>query len=311
MALTLVEAAKTALNEGYEMEAAIMMQYAMSSPILGVLPFRDIQGSALKYNREETMPGIGFRGINGSFTESTGVVNPQVETLAIAGGDLDVDKFLVQTMGEGTRSAQEQLKVRSLALSWTRTFIQGDSATTPEEFDGMRKRLTGTQLIAAGNTSGGDALSLVKLDEVIDSVVEPTHLIMNKNMRRRLTAASRATSIGGFINYGVDEFGRQVEMYGNLPILIVDEDNNRNKILPFTEVGAGGGTAQTCSIYCVSFGQLKVQGIQNGQITVSDLGELQTKPCYRTRVEWYAGFGVFDGRSAARLYGITDAAVVA
>lgn len=311
MPLTLIDAAKTALNGGYEMEAAIMMQFAASSPVLEALPFRDIQGSALKYNREETMPGIGFRGINGSYPESTGIVNPQVESLAIAGGDLDVDKFLVQTMGETTRSAQEKMKVRSLALSWTRTFIQGDSSTTPEEFDGLRKRLTGTQLISAGSTSGGDALSLSKLDELIDSVIDPTGLYVNKTVRRRLTAGSRATGVGGFITYDVDSFGRPLERYGNLPIYILDEDNNRNKILPFTEAGAGGGTAQNTSIYCVSLGDMKVQGIQNGGIQVTDLGELQTKPCYRTRVEWYAGVGIFDGRSAARLYGVRDAAVVA
>jgi hypothetical protein len=265
----------------------------------------------MKYNREETMPGVGFRGINGSYTESTGVVNPQVETLAIAGGDLDVDKFLIATMGEDVRSAQEAMKVRSLALSWTRTFVQGDSAIAPEEMDGMRKRLTGTQLISAGSTSGGDALSLAKLDELQDAVEDPTHWIINKPMRRRLAQAARNTSVGGFLQYDVDSFGRRVETYNGLPFLVLDEDNQRNKILPFTESGAGGGAAACCSIYCVSFGEFKVEGIQNGGVMVSDLGELQTKPALRTRVEWYAGYGVFNGRSAARLYGVKDAAVTA
>lgn len=311
MALTLVEAAKVAANEGFELESAVMLQYASSSPILEVLPFRDIAGNALKYNREEVMPGIGFRGVNGSFSESTGILNPQTESLAIAGGDLDVDTFLVRTMGEGVRSSQEMMKVRSLALAWTNTFIQGDTATNPVEFDGLKKRLTGTQLVSAGSTSGGDALSLAKLDEVIDAVVDPTHLIMNKAMRRRLTAAARTSTIGGFINYELDAFGRKVEVYQGLPILVLDEDNNKNKILPFTEAGAGGGSSVCCSIYCVSMGEMKFQGIQNGGIQVRDLGELDTKPCLRTRVEWYAGMAIFDGRSAARLYGVKDAAVTA
>lgn len=310
MALTLIEAAKAALNQGYEMEAAVMMQYAESSPILEVMPFRDITGAALKYNREETLPGIGFRGVNEGYSEDTGILNPQVETLAIAGGDLDVDKFNIVTMGESIRAAQERAKVRSLALAWTRTFIQGDTQTQPEEFDGLKKRLTGTQLVEAGNTSGGDVLSLGKMDELIDQVVNPTHLAMNKTVRRRLTAAARATGVGGFITYELDAFGRRVESYQGLPILILDEDNQKNKILPFTETGAGGGTAQTTSIYCLSLAEMYLQGIQNGGIQVTDLGELDSKPCMRTRVEWYAGIAIFDGRAAARLRGVKDGTVV-
>jgi hypothetical protein len=42
-----------------------------------------------------------------------------------------------------------------------------------------------------------------------------------------------------------------------------------------------------------------------------DLGELQTKPAMRTRVEWYAGIAMFHGRAAARLRGISNAAVTA
>jgi hypothetical protein len=44
---------------------------------------------------------------------------------------------------------------------------------------------------------------------------------------------------------------------------------------------------------------------------VRDLGELQTQPVSRTRCEWYSGLAIFQGKSAARLYDITDAAVVA
>jgi len=44
---------------------------------------------------------------------------------------------------------------------------------------------------------------------------------------------------------------------------------------------------------------------------VRDMGELETKPSFRTRVEWYNGFGVFAPRSASRLNLITDAAVTA
>jgi hypothetical protein len=52
-------------------------------------------------------------------------------------------------------------------------------------------------------------------------------------------------------------------------------------------------------------------GIQNDGISVRDLGELEAKPVFRTRVEWYAGVAIFSGRAVARLRGIKDAAIVA
>jgi hypothetical protein len=307
MALTLLEAAK--LHSGDAVRSAIIEMYAQSSDILRVLPFDNIQGNALKYNREETLPGVGFRGVNEAYTESTGVLNPITEPLVIAGGDLDVDLFLLDTMGQDQRAVQEAMKVKALAHKWTQTFLKGDSASEPRGFDGLQVRLTGSQLIEAGSTDGGDALSLAKLDELIDAVQNPTHLIMNKTMRRLLSQAARNTSVGGFLTWDVDEFGRQIARYGELPILIVNEDNTGTQILPFTEVGSSGSTATCTSIYCVSFGDGMLQGIQNGDIDARDLGELQSKPAMRTRVEWYSGIAVFHGKAAARLRGIKNAAV--
>lgn len=309
MAVTLVEASK--LHSGEVLRSAVIEQYARSSDILAALPFETIAGNALRYNREDILPGIGFRGVNESYTESTGILNPLTEPLSIAGGDCDVDQFILDTMGADQRTTQEMLKVKALALAWTEAFIKGDSASDPREFDGLQVRVSGNQLLDAGSTSGGDALSLAKLDELIDLVQDATALIMNKTMRRHLSAAARSTSVGGYITYTPDAFGRKIMQYNDLPILIADEDNASNKILPFTESNPGGGAAASTSIYCVSFGDGKLMGIQSGDINARDLGELQTKPARRTRVEWYAGIAVFHGKAVARLRGVKDAAVTA
>lgn len=308
MALTLVEASK--LYAGDPLRSAIIELYARSSDILMVLPFEDIQGNAYRYNREQTLPGVGFRGVNEAYKESTGILNPITEPLVIAGGDLDVDKFIIDTMGESQRSTHEAMKVKALALKWTETFIKGDQASEPREFDGLQVRCTGDQLIAAGSTANGTPLSLDKLDELIDAVDDPQYLIMNKTMARRLSAAARTYTVGGFITYDLDAFGRRVTKYNDLPILIADKDNEGNDILPFTEA-ATSGNSTACSIYCVSLGDGKLMGLQNGGMEVRDLGELDTKPCLRTRVEWYNGIAVFHGKSAARLYSISNAAVTA
>jgi hypothetical protein len=307
MALTLIEAAK--LETGDVIRSAVIELYAGSSDILRVLPFEDIAGNALKYNREGNLPGVGFRGVNEAYTPSTGVLNPMTEPLVIAGGDLDVDNFILKTMGESIRSRHEAMKVRALALAWTRKFIKGDQSSDPREFDGLQTRLVGNQLIAAGATANGTALSLGVLDEAIDQTLNPTHLLMNKKMSRRLTAAARA-GLGGDIAFDIDEFGKRVARYNGLPIVTVDLDGDGVSILPFTEA-ATSGTATATSIYVMSLGADGVTGIQNGGMDVRDLGELQTAPVWRTRVEWFCGIAAFNGRAATRLYSIADAAVVA
>jgi len=299
MALTLLEASK--LNTGDTYKMGVMMKFAETSDILRLLPFEGIQGNSLKYNVEETLPGIGFRGVNGSYTESTGIINPKSENLVIAGGDLDVDKFIVDTMGMDQRTVQEAMKIKALALSWTKTFIKGDSESDPREFDGLQKRLSGDAVIA--NHATGAGLSLAKLDEAIDYVDDANVILMSKAMRRRLTEAARDTAVGGYITYMQDEFGRQVTMYNDLPIVIIDKDNNNNQILDFSEAG------NTTSIYILSIGEGRVSGIENGSMDVRDMGELEGKPSFRTRIEWYNSMAVFAPYSAARIKNITNVAV--
>jgi hypothetical protein len=308
MPLTLVEAAK--LETGNVVRSGVIETFARESNILRVLLFEDIQGNALRYNREEQLPGIAFRGVNEAFPESVGVINPQTESLYIAGGDLDVDRFIIRTMGPGQREAQEVLKIKALSQQWTTTFIKGDSVIQPRQFDGLQVRLTGSQLMDAGNTAGGDALSLELLDEAIDRVSNPTHILLNRALKRKFTAA-RNKQIAGVFQLSTDDFGRQIETYNGLPLLTTWGDAKLIDPLLFNEVGAGGGAATSTSLYVASFAQNGIQGIQNGGIDVRDLGELNTQPLYRTRVEWYAGIAIFDGSAAVRVRGIKNAAFVA
>jgi hypothetical protein len=216
-------------------------------------------------------------------------------------------------MGANQRSVQEGMKVKALAHRWTLAFIKGDSSTDPREFDGLQRRVPvgSSQLLDAGATSGGDALSLFKLDTAISKVDSPTHLVMNKTMAMRLAQAARNTAVGGFISWDPSEFGVRVLSYNGIPILQVEDDNTGTPILPFSEANPGGGAAASTSIYVVSFGDGSLVGIQNGTISVRDLGELETKPVLRTRTEWYAGIAIFSGKSVARLRGIKDAAITA
>jgi len=302
MALTLLEAAK--LVSGNVQRAGIIELFARNSDILAALPFEDIPGGALSYNQEGALPGVAFRGVNEAYTEGVGVINPVTEVLTIAGGDLDVDRSLIKTRGAGVRAVHEAMKVKALAQTWHNKFIKGDSSSAPKEFDGLQSRLTGTQLV----TQSAGAMSLATLDSAIDRVDEPTHLIMSKAMKRKFAVAQRATSIGGYVTFDQDQFGKQVTSYNGLPILVADSSAIASANQPLGGFGEGSSTE---SVYVVAFREGMLTGIQNGTIEVMDLGQQDSKPVMRTRIEWLSGMALMHPRAACRYSMITDIAITA
>jgi hypothetical protein len=310
-AVTLLQASEMALGNDEVKRAAIIELFA-APDMLTVIPFLDIQGGAYAYLQEGQLSGVAFRGINESYSTSTGVINPQVERLRIVGGDLDVDKSLLKTHGAGVRSQQERMKVKALSLFLAGKMINGDSENDPREFDGLRKRITGSQLVPAGNTAGGDALSLAVLDEAIDLVDGANYLVMSKRMRNLIAQTANNPNVTGYVTFAQENFGntvRRVTRYADLPILVTDYDDKNEQVIDFNEACPGGGAAEGTSIYVLNIGDEGVLGLQNGVMEIEDLGEIDAKPVLRTRVEWLVSMAVLSGRAAARVWGIKKAAV--
>lgn len=309
-ALTLLQASEQALGNDEVKRAAIIELFA-TPDLLRVIPFIDVAGGAYVYLQEGQLSGVAFRGINESYSTSTGIINPQTERLRIVGGDLDVDTALIKTHGPDIRTRQERMKVKALSLYIAGKMINGDSETDPREFDGLRKRITGSQLFAAGASSGGDALSLAVLDEAIDAVDGATHLVMSLRMRNLLAQAARTPTVAGYVTWDKNEFGERIAFYNDLPILCTNYDDKNAQVIDFNEANPGGGSAVGTSIYIVHVGDEGVVGLQNGTMEVTDLGEIQSSPVLRTRIQWLVSMAVMSGRAAARIWGVKKAAVTA
>lgn len=277
--------------------------FAAENPVLAALPFINTAGSAYKYNIETTLPGVAFRGFNEAYTESTGVINPLVESLTILGGDSDFDVAQI-AMGTGdndTRAVHDVMKAKAATLTWLRTFFDGDSSTNPKEFDGINRRLSGNQVLSAGTNGGLVTFDL--LDQLVDSVRgTPSLLLMNKTVRRQVRAMCRSL---GALTITTDQLGRELEGYAGVPFGLVEEDETGAEILGFDETQ--GTSAITSSIYAVRFGADTFHGIQTKPIDVRDLGEVDDKPAFRTRIEWYSGMVIKHPRAAARLKGVKAA----
>lgn len=314
MALTLAQAAILSEND---LQRGVIERFVIESPVLDRLPMLEIEGNAYAYNEELTLPGVEFRAVNAGYTESTGTVQQKTESLVILGGDADVDRFIVQTRGNlnDQRATQVRLKVKAATYKFQDAFINGDVAVDANSFDGLKKRLTGSQVILAATNGmsvlGADdaarQLFLDKLDQAIAAVEGPDSekvIYTNGTIGASISGALRRLLIGTTQR---DDLGRLFTDYRGIPIYnIGTKADGTTLILPQTETA--GASAVTSSLYVVRFGQDEgdgaVTGLTNGGVDVRDLGELETKPVYRTRIEFYCGLGVFGPRAAARLSGL-------
>lgn len=298
MALTLLQQGQFATSGE---QLAVITELA-AGDLLSVMPFRTIAGNSLRFRREESLPEVGFRQINGALQESYGEVSMQSEGLHLYGGDIKVDRAVLQLEGPEAKAWQVQARVRAMRHDFERCFIKGSTAASNGlEFDGLQTR------IQAGSSqyvdNGNGALSFAALDEALDLVEGGNkYIVCSKEMRRALTQGARDGSINGGIHIAQNELGRQQTMYGDTPLMVIDRDSQNQRIL-----GAYGANSTT-DLYVVSFGETGVVGIQNGTISVRELGESFDKPQAVTRCEWYVGMAVLAGNSVARIAGIDPTA---
>lgn len=305
--VSLAEAAKAARDQGNTLQASIIEIFALRSGLLRKMPFQDIPGWGIIYNQEGVLPGIAFRNVNEAYTPSVAVLNPASEQLKIAGGEIQVDKFIMAGAPE-ERGIQESMQSKAMADTLQYKFMKGNSSTSIKEFDGFERRLpvAGPNVIDNSAVDGGGALSFAKIDELLDNVEGANTLFMLKKTRRRMTEFLRGS--GTAIVMKIDEFGRQVETYGGAEIVLADEFGVTAS-LTNTEVGVGGSTATATSIWAMRLELGYVHAINNGMMRVSDLGEMQSTPAMLTRNEWYVSPVIKHPRAISRLRGILTSTV--
>jgi len=293
MALTLAEAAKLSNDTVLQ---GVIETVILDSPVLQALPFVEITGNGLTYNRENVAPTAAFFDVGDTWTESTPTFTQITATLKIVGGDADIDNFLLTTRSnvQDLQSAVISLKAKAVQRKFEDTFINGDTGVDAKSFDGIDKLVTGGQVATMG--TNGATLSLAKLDELVDLVKggRPEMLLMSKRTRRGLNTLARST--GGFLETDRNEFGQMVQWYDGIPIGVSDHISDAKTV----------GTSNDCStIYAMSFGEGALAGITApGGLIVETVGSLETKDATRTRVKWYVSVALFNALKLAKLVGV-------
>jgi hypothetical protein len=293
MALTLAEAVKLSNDV---LLAGVVETIIKDSPILQRLPFIEIVGNGLTYNREETAPAAGFFDVGDTWTESTPTFTQQTVTLKIMGGDADIDNFLQATRSniQDLETAVVQLKAKAVRQLFEQTFITGDAGADPKSFDGLDVLNDPSQELTMG--ANGGSLTLDKLDELVDTVKggKPDMLLMSRRSRRILTKLARNS--GSLLETDRDEFGQMLQFYDGIPIGVSDYISDAQTV----------GTSNDCStVYALQMGEGGLAGLTApGSLQVERVGSLETKDATRTRIKWYASLALFNALKLARLIGV-------
>jgi HK97 family phage major capsid protein len=255
----------------------------------------EINGTALTYNREATMPAAAFYAVGDTWTEAAPTFTQVTQALSILGGDADVDNFLQQTYADPNdlEAVVIASRAKAVAHKFSDTFFNGDVGGDANSFDGLVNSIPAGQTITAG--ANGAALTLDMMDQLIDTVKpgRPDCLLMAKRTRRKLSSLRRAS--GAILETTVDVFGQHVVMYDGIPVLTDD-------FISIAEVQGGENAAS--SIFAVRFGTDGVMGIENGGIQVETVGELETKDATRHRIKWYCSVALLSEYGTARLQGL-------
>lgn len=269
------------------------------------LPFENISGNAYSYDKDKVLPGTGFRTVNEAYVESTGVINQDTERLVILGGDADVDQFIEKTMqsSRGVLMAdQVRMKLESAQATYVNAMFNGDVNVDPKGFDGLRKRLIGSQVLDSTTTTANEGF-LDDLDALFGQVAGGPDVVYAPS-----TSIAKLKSLGrkvGGADYITSELtGKREFTWNGVPFIDPGEHWNGTSILSNDPVA---GADYYAVKFANGFGQSGVMGITNGGLQAYYLGELQEKPAIRTRIDFYTGLVVQGGKAAARLRGVKNA----
>ena len=339
MAVTLAQY-KYLGNEA-EIRAGIAKTIVKESPMLRELPFIEINNNVSRYKMETAEARADTYEVGETWVEGSPTWEYRDAPLAILGGDADDDNFgRLAAAGEDTQAAMVELKSKAVShwfedLAYLgRTTALGKysaeknfkgilrllcecESSTATDLDGALYSEFGTggnnkQVVQAASGASG-TLTLDMLQVLLDCVrPKATHLIMSRQMRRKIESLARAQ--GNNLEHHRDQLGFMVETFGDQTILINDfmldnfDDPTTIVSAPasYTPTQAISATHDTSPIIAVRMGEDGLCGINGeGMLQVERFEKLETKDAKRVRIKFYAGIRLTTKLAAAVLVSAT------
>jgi len=312
MGMTLVEGSKYSNSI---LQKGVVETIVYDDPILNRIKFKDIVGNALTYNRETSVDGAEFYGVNAAWNMKEQGITPYTATLKILGSAGELDDFLRKTRSNINDLKAEIMigKAKAVQVKFGQRFIYGSATTDPLEFDGLHVLIASstynTILADSGDTQTVALSCSTHLDRLLDMIKgrKADGLLMSKGMRRGLTKYLR--SVGAGATAMKDEFGSLIETYNGLPIWASDH------VLDTELTSSGAFSASTggltTSIFALSFAEKGVEGIQAGPLEVVPWAPIPGTNKEWCQIRWYPGVMMQSLVASAKIVGIDADGTVA
>lgn len=304
--VTLTESAKLSQNM---LLRGIIETIITVDQFFEILPFKDIEGNAIAYNRELAAGDAQFATVGSTITAKGAATFTQVtDSLTKILGDAEVDEMIQATRSNinDQKAVQIASKAKTVARTFASTLITGDG--TSNTFTGLENLVIAGQTVDAG--TNGAALTFEMLDELLDKVVDKDgqvdFILMNSRELRAYYALLRAlggATIGDVVTL---PSGAQVPAYRGTPIF-------RNNNIPINQ-DKGSSVGVASNIYAGNLddgaGEVGISGITargSAGIRVQEVGISETKDETITRVKWYCGLANYSQFGLAMVNGIIPA----
>ncbi|WP_159065943.1 major capsid protein [Deinococcus ficus] len=285
--LTLVEAQKLIQDE---VQAGVVFSTYIRNPIMNLIPFETVTGTAVAYNRAVGLgSGSNTRAINADYVEGTVGFTRHTAALGRLGGKAQVDNFL-QVTGSNVNdqlAVQIEAKARQTAMTFQNYFFNGDVAVDPNGFDGLKKLLAGTEQVLDDGTP--DVLSLGALDAALMGVEgDASAIFVNDKTLMKINSLAKGSGLVQFNS--LEMVGSRVSSYAGVPLVRVGKTTS-------------GNILEDGEIYVVRFGADGVHGLQANTPTVKVISpdDNANAPVWTARLDWYTGIAQKDLTSAYRL----------
>ena len=158
MSILLAEASKFSTDI---LVKGIIETIIKDSPILEKMPFIQITGNSLKYNREKTLPTAAwYAPVTGTWAASPPTFEQCTASLCVLGVDADVDNFLKSTRSnvQDLEAACIELAAKAVRNEFENVFLNGDVLSDANQFNGLYKTLKGTAWAASTAYVLGDVV---------------------------------------------------------------------------------------------------------------------------------------------------------
>ena len=306
--VTLAESAKLSQNL---LVAGVIENVITINRFYQLLPFAEIEGNALAYNRENALGDVQYAGVGGTVTAKAAATFTAVtSSLTTILGDAEVNGLIQATRSNinDQKAIQVASKAKSLGRKYQDGMINGDG--TSDSLQGLLSLVDVGQTITANAGAGnGDVLSFAYLDQLIDLVTDKDgqvdYLLMHARTLRSYLALLRALGGASVSDVVTLPSGEQVPAYRNIPIF-------RNDYIPITQTQGSSTACTTVFAGTLDDGSMShgISGLTAANdaagLQVEEVGISESKDETITRVKWYCGLALYSLKGLAALKGITN-----